>query len=166
MKRFFLLFVVVFLLFQLSACAHLKIKPDMWFVPEETPDKRMIEELNGLLNAVSYPKKYELDVFDCSNMSAYMHDFLTARGYKCAIFLGTTSLRRLIFGKGDFGRGHAWLLAEKHGKKFWVEATARLIAPPDWYEPYCWQLRFNSLEELKEFWKSWHLPEGEWAWDY
>ena len=160
MKR--LVFVSVVLIFLLSAgCSHLAIKPDLSLRPEEVPDKNETEELNSLLDTVVYSKQYELDVFDCSNMTACVYDFLTARNYKCVIILGTNSLWRLIFG-GELGRGHAWIIAKKNGKKFWVEATSRSIAPSDWYDEYFWQLHFNSLKELKEFWIRWNLPEGEW----
>lgn len=165
MKRLVFTGVVLSLILLLFAgCAHLAINPGFSLKPEEAPAKEEIEELNALLDAVVYPRKYEVGVFDCSNMTAYMYDFLTGKNYKCTIVLGTTSLWRLIFGDELVGRDHAWLIVQKNGKKFLVESTSRVIGTPDWYDDYFWQLRFNSLKELKRFWrrKRWHLPRGEW----
>ena len=162
MKRLVFVSAVLFLFFSaLTGCVHLAINPDLSLKPEEMPTAEEIGELNSLLDTVVYSRQYEMDVFDCSNMTAFMYDFLTARNYKCVIISGTTSLWRLLFG-GELGRGHDWIIAEKNGKKFWVEATSRSIAPSNWYDEYFWQLHFNSLKEAKKFWRGWHLPKGEW----
>ncbi len=147
----------------LFACSYLPLvkKDELKSSPEEIPDAEMTQELNELLAGVSYPRKYEIDFFDCSNETAYMYDFLTGRRYECEIILGSESIRRLIFG-GERGRGHAWIIAKKHGKKFWVESTAKVVYMTLWYDDYFWKLRFYSLDEVKRFWQFWHLPDGEW----
>lgn len=163
MKWLVFVSAVLFLIFWGSAagCVHLVIKPDLSLKLEEVPDQKAIEELNLLLDAVVYPRQYEMNVFDCSNMTACMCDFLTAKNYRCVIVLGTNSLWRLLFGD-ELGRGHVWIIAEKNGKKFWVESTTRATAASFSYGEYFWQLHFNSLKELKKFWERWHLPKGEW----
>lgn len=163
-KIFFGLAALVFVL--AISCAHLRINPDWSSPKDEIPTKNEIDELNALLQTVSFPQELEMNVFDCSNSTAYMYDFLTAKGYKCTIATGVESLWRLIFG-GPLGRGHAWLIAEKNGKKFIVESTTRIVADPRDYKEYFWQMRFDSPEEAKNFWKNWGLSEGSpGEWDY
>ncbi len=138
--------LVVFLFSAVCGCAHLKIKP------EETPAFEERVQLNVLLSEVSYPE-HKYDVYDCSNMSAYLYDFLTARGYRCVLYLGALNPGQLIFGDAYGDHGHAWLSAEKNGKIFFVESTIKIVMPPDWYDHYSLRLRFDSLDAVKKFWK-------------
>ncbi len=157
----FLSILLVFGVILSCSCLPLVKENELKPSAEEMPDAEMIQELDELLTSISYPKKYEMDVFDCSNETAYMYDFLTGRGYECDIILGAESIRKLIFGS-TIGRGHAWIIAKKYSKKFWIEATSKIVSPMSWYDDYFWKLRFHSLEELKQFWKFWNLPDGEW----
>jgi len=122
-------------LFFLCSCASLKTKKENW------PSIEEILELENILNKVDYGRKYKENVFDCSNQTAFLYDFLTKKGYKCKIMFGSTLLA------GD--KNHVWLVVEKNRKIFFVESTLKKIIHPYYLKIYILRIEFDSLEEAK-----------------
>ena len=120
-------------------CVHLPIIIN----EEEKPSIHAIAELTLLLEEVSRSWEYEKYIFDCSNMSAFLYDYLSKKGYKCKIMMGWKPL----------WRWHVWLVAEKDGKKFWIESIGRKVACTHNFE---WYFVFysGSLETIKEIFNS------------
>jgi len=74
-----------------------------------------VENLETIVNQVEWSRPYEEDVFDCSEMSAYMERYLENHGFNAIILVGDP------FGLGS----HAWVLAETGESEYMpVEATA------------------------------------------
>ena len=131
MRRIIILAVLIFFA---AGCVYMNTRKG------EKPTVKMKAELQTLLNSVSYsPHSNERSVFDCSNKTAYLYDFLTRRGYNCTIMTGANSANEW----------HAWLIAEKKGKKFWIESTLKLIVWPGYFQEYTLRFSFRSLKEVK-----------------
>lgn len=145
----------IFLLFIfLSGCVHSAIKS------AEIPDIDEYLRLQNILDGISYRGcwEYQLGVFDCSNQTALLHDFLTAKGYECNIVLGINP--SLLF----YGRGwHVWLIAEKNGKKFWIESVIKKIVSFDDFEHYTVKINLGSLKRAKKLSR---LIRLSYNWDY
>jgi hypothetical protein len=115
-------------------------------------------KLMNTLNQISYwPRTYQKNIFDCSNMLALLYDALEQKGYHCEIFMGQT-LTQLLGGKS----GHTWLVTHKNGHKFWVDPVVKSILPSRFFWKYIFRERFDSLEELKRKWKEKELDMKEW----
>lgn len=152
MKRLFLTALVCFLF--LTIYVHLEKrseeKPDA-----EKPDAAAILELQKLLDSISYRSwEFQEDVFDCSNESAFLYDFLTGHDYKCEIVMGFNW--RIL-------PGHSWVIAKKGGKKFWIESTKKKIVPLASFGTYIIRLHFSSLGKLQDFYNRIGFPH---EWDY
>ncbi len=116
-------------------CVHLPIMREQ----EEKPSNEAIAELIFLLEAISYHREYQKYIFDCSNMSAFLYDYLSQKGYKCKIMAGWKPL----------WRWHSWLVAEKNGKKFWIESIRKEIVCTHYFEWY-FVAYSGSLEMIKK----------------
>lgn len=154
MKRLFLS-AVICILFLSGGCAgiNLNVKDT-----EKRAEEKM--KLIKILDEISYPRSFEENVFDCSNQTALLYDFLTQKGYKCTIIAGWTFLS--FFGFTTDG-AHAWLAAEKNGEKFWVSPIGKTVVPFESYQKYWIRLYFYSLKEAKEHSKimGWGFKEWE-----
>lgn len=132
--------IILLLLFNF-ACAHLTF--NFTASGAENPDTPAAQKLSEILNdEIFYPREYERGVFDCSNESALLHDFLEKKGYDCEIVSG------LKLEKDDIDL-HAWLIARKDGKIFLIEATTKRIVSCHYYKNYLILLRCRSLKFLK-----------------
>ena len=117
-------------------CVHLPIIIN----EEEKPSIHAIAELTLFLEEVSRSWEYEKYIFDCSNMSAFLYDYLSKKGYKCKIMMGWKPL----------WRWHVWLVAEKDGKNFWIESVYKEIACIHSFGGYL-VLYSGSLKKVKKF---------------
>ncbi|MDP3051933.1 MAG: hypothetical protein Q8N42_00310 [bacterium] len=127
--------VLAAVMLMIAGCVHLPITREQ----EEKPSDEAIAELTLLLEAIPHSWQYQKHVFDCSNMSAFLYDYLSQKGYKCRIM---TSWKPLW-------RWHTWLVAEKKGKKFWIESTKKEIVCTHYFE---WHFiaYSGSLEMIKK----------------
>jgi hypothetical protein len=142
-----ILLIAICALFWIVSCASLEIKQS------ERPDIETIIEFEKILREISQPWEYEKNVFDCTNQTAYLYDYLTQKGYACKIIVGW----KLLW------KWHAWLIAEKDGKKFLVESVYRISVSPDYFKDCIIRIRFNSLEKAKKVYK---LFGSLGEWDY
>ncbi len=111
----------------------------------ELPTLKMMKELTELLENAPYQiSDYSDDVFDCSNESALLHDFLTAHGYNCTIAIGLWFEWRWF--PFTF---HAWIIVEKEGKKMWVEASEKEVFYQGYFRDYFVLTHFKSLLILR-----------------
>lgn len=151
MRKLFLSGLLLALLLS-AGCVHLAARP------EEKPDFGAVWELGRLLGGISYRDwKYERQVFDCTNMSAYLYEYLTVRGYDCKIVVGA------VYPWGFLtGQCHAWLIVRKDGQKFLVEPVEKRPASPADFRKYLFRFGFDSLEEARKFYRIFG-QEGEWA---
>jgi hypothetical protein len=93
----------------------LDVSPDYsWYVQKDCDPPRYVElkhpasenrswmdDLQNILNSYSYPKKYQKDIFDCSNTSQICWALLTGKGYNA----------RLMFSYKDHLLGqHMWVV--------------------------------------------------------
>ncbi|MDP3051910.1 MAG: hypothetical protein Q8N42_00185 [bacterium] len=142
MRKFLLFFLVGLFL---SGCAHSPLKPD------EKPTPEMTTSLQELLDNASYGgRTYEMGIFDCSNESALLYDYLTEKGYQCEIVVGIPYyFWRLAGWVCDI---HVWLIVKKDGKKFWVDPTFKEVVCEDFYqnEGYFVQITLGSLKNAKK----------------
>ncbi len=142
MRKFLLFFLVGLFL---PGCVHSPLKPD------EKPTPEMTASLQELLNDVSYGGWiYEMGIFDCSNESAFLYDYLTEKGYQCEIVVG---IPYYFWRLAGWARGiHVWLIVKKEGKKFLVEATFKEVVCEDFYQNkgYFIQISFKSLKTAKK----------------
>lgn len=130
----------------------------------ETDAADLAAELQKILDQTKfYPYSDKRSVFDCSNSTALLYDILTAKGYRCEIITGIDSFMFFIrVFDGNVDNGHAWLIAEKEGHKFWIESTLKMIMPPSFFRKYFVRLRFETLEDARYFFKLLGC-EDEWA---
>lgn len=154
-----MVFACLVLFFFLTGCAHLEVKP------EEIPSADEIAELQKVLDEISYRGcwDYQLEVFDCSNQSAFLYNMLMIEGYKSNIIFGINP-SSLSLPEG----WHAWLIASKNGKKFWIEPTVKGVVTPDNYRRYAVKIRLGSLKRAKRITRiifiiDWFFPK---QWDY
>ena len=126
---------------------------------EELPSLKMVNELTELVAKAPYKMgDYEWGVFDCSNESALIHDFLTAHGYHCTIVIGVRfewEWFSVVL--------HAWIIAEKNGKKMWVNASGKDVVYQGYYEDYFVLAHFKSLLKLQILATLFFLPH---EWEY
>jgi len=112
---------------------------------EELPTYKMVQKLDALLNRAPYnPDDYKSGIFDCSNESALLYDFLTAHGYNCTAVIGVKFDRKLfsvVF--------HAWVIAEKEGKKMRVDASMKEVMYQKYFKNYFVLAHFKSLLMLQ-----------------
>ncbi|MCF7835984.1 MAG: hypothetical protein K9M15_02590 [Candidatus Marinimicrobia bacterium] len=134
-------------IFFLVCCSSLEIKK------ENYPSDQERKELEYILKHLDYGRPYKEGVFDCSNQSALLYDFLSARDYKCKIIVG---FEQLIGGVR-----HAWVVAEKNGKIFIIEPVYKCLVTTNRYKGYTLQIEFDSLENLRSF-CSFFGFENEW----
>ncbi len=144
MKKIILLFIIFAIIFAgVIYFWHLNLPVKN----AELPTLKMVNELTELLlNAPYEIDDYKIGVFDCSNESALMHDFLTAHGYNCTIVIGAWFEWRwfpVIF--------HAWIIVEKDGKKMWIDATLKQVAYQEYFNDYFVLAHFKSLLMLRTF---------------
>ncbi|MDP2931458.1 MAG: hypothetical protein Q8O05_03030 [Chloroflexota bacterium] len=86
-----------------------------------------VDQLAAFLNQGRWARSYEANVFDCSEMSAYLERDLENAGFHTLIAIGKSP--------DGSGQGHAWLLAEaSQGHYMPVEATAHSVVY--WSTPY------------------------------
>jgi hypothetical protein len=141
-------------------------------MPDFMPDKYEVLysedtawELYKILSDVDFSgRKYEKYNFDCTNMSAYLFDYLREKGYECTIIVGFRNFFDIFKTFSDEGR-HAWIIAEKNGNFFVVESTSLEIKKPDdlsCYEEYRIRFYFKSLFFLR-FITSLAGKPDEWA---
>ncbi|MBU1092055.1 hypothetical protein KKA27_04310 [Patescibacteria group bacterium] len=151
MKKFSLRKTVLLFigLFFVTNCASLKVKK------ENIPDKKAVLELIKILDKVDYKRKTKLGFFDCSNQSALLYDLLTQKGYKCKIMVGAK------FVIDD--ESHAWIVAEKDKKVFFVEPTLKRIANPHYYEKFIIRVQFETLKEVRELFSTFGFSD---EWEY
>ncbi len=144
----------IFVLFLIAACVYSALKPD------EKTDINEYQKLQSILDKISYRGcwDYQLGVFDCSNQTAFLYNFLTAEKYKCKIIFGI-SLSSIFTASG----WHVWLIAEKNGKKFWVESTTKQIVFPDAFKYYDVKICLGSLKQAKKLSRLIGLSN---QWDY
>ncbi len=148
-KLLILAFCAVFLVVW-AGCTYVVINK------EEIPTPEMALELTAILNGISYGRYYEEGVFDCSNQTAFLYDVLTTKGYKCEIMMATFSIWTI-------GSGHAWLIAGKEDKKFWIEAVMKKIVQPDFYDEFPVRICVYSLKFLRVLFAIFGYPH---EWDY
>lgn len=153
MKKSIILTLLLALIAMFLSCATLRVSKD------QRPSEKEAKELQAILDTISYGKKFEMDVFDCSNMSAYVFDFLTKKDYKCSIINGYDS-RFSIFKRGNW---HGWVEARKNGKIFYVETTAKKVVKSEFYDYFHLKFRFDSLEQLRKLTK---IFGREKEWEY
>jgi hypothetical protein len=134
MRRLKAIFIVLLAAILINGCVHFKARPD------KAPDRNAIAELNDLLRKIPRSWEYKYGVFDCSNMSAFLCDYLSQKGYKCEIMVGWRPL----------WNWHAWLVAEKDGWQFWIEPTGPEVVCRHRFKNYIVALS-GSLEEIKQF---------------
>lgn len=107
--------------------------------------------LEQTLKNFAWMRSSETGVFDCSEMSAYLWQYLTNRGWSCAIVVGYQQ------------REHAWLLVDTTDEFITpVESTTlRAIRRNDTrYEDY---LKFEELfPTLQDALKWWHEEFDYW----
>ena len=127
--------VLMVIMLMAVGCVHLPIIIN----EEENPDSEAVAELTKLLDGISYPGEYKFGFFDCSNESALLYDYLSQKGYKCKIMVGWKPL----------WRWHSWLIAEKNGKKFWIESTKKEIVCTHSFAEYL-IVYAGSLEIIKK----------------
>lgn len=144
----------IFALFLITACVHLALKPDEKANVDES------QKLQNILDEISYRGcwEYQLGVFDCSNQTALLYNLLTMDGYKCEIIFGINFSS--IFTSSGW---HVWLIAEKTGKRFWVESVTKQIVSPDAFKHYIIQIRLGSLKQAKRLSRIIGLSH---QWDY
>ena len=104
-----------------------------------------VDNLKTIVNQVTWSRPYEEDVFDCSEMSAFMERYLENHGFDAVILIGD-----------PFGRGrHAWVLAETgDGEYMPVEATApRVVLWGDEnFEHYFeYEQEFQTIYDTKDY---------------
>ncbi len=150
MKKLLILAFCVAFLAACAGCVYTAINK------EEIPTPEMVGELTMILDEISYGRYYEVNVFDCSNQTAFLYDVLTTKGYRCEIMMGAVSIWKI-------GGGHAWLIAEKEGKKFWIEPTMRKIVQPDFYDEFPVRICVYSLKFLRVLFIIFGYP---YEWDY
>ncbi len=121
----------------------------------ERPDASAAAELHKIIREISRPWEYELGVFDCSNQAAFLYDYLSLKGYKCEIFIGWR----------PWWRWHSWLIAEKDGKKFWIEVTLKEIVSADYYREYLIVYR-GSLSAIKKLSKAFIFFDYSREWEF
>lgn len=140
MKRLLLVSLLVILV--ASGCSHL------FFNNSNGPTPEARQELQALLNSVSFePYANKKSIFDCSNATAVLFDFLSSHGYQSKIMTGMG----LEISKNSIFVFHAWLIVEKNGVKFWIESWNKEIVPPAYFNKYFLRLSFNSIEDAKEW---------------
>lgn len=90
--------------------------------PLETKRKYGLEALENELKGLEWVREWRADVFDCSEMSAYLERYLEIEGWHTYIAVG----------KNPTGAGnHSWLIIEVYsGKYIPVEATTIKIVYP------------------------------------
>jgi len=137
-------------IFILLSCVHLPA-----ISGNEKPDAEATAELNKILEEVSYPRDYELGVFDCSNQSAFLYDYLALKEYNCKIMIGWKL----------WWRWHSWLIAEKDGKEFWIEPTRKEIVCAHYYEWYFTAYR-GSLQGIRKIAKIFNIISPSKEWEY
>ena len=112
---------------------------------EELPTYKMVTELTELLEDAPYEiSDYRIGVFDCSNESALLYDFLTARGYHSTVVIGVWFEWKwfpVIL--------HSWIIVEKKGKKIWVEASRKEVVYQGYFRDYFVLAHFKSLLMLR-----------------
>ncbi len=152
-KSFFLIIIFVFVLAATEYFwrFHRPVKDS------ELPTLKMVRELEMLLEKAPYKETdYEMGIFDCSNEAAMTYDFLTANGYKCVIMIGI-----MIEWKWFPVSFHSWLIAEKDGKKLWVEPVSKEVLHQKYYKDYIILAHFRSLKLLQKISKIFFFPK-EW----
>lgn len=83
--------------------------------PPILSDLKTYDELNKAVNSVEWAVKYEADVFDCSEMSAYLKDVLDQRGFRTRLAVGVHPKYPNSL--------HAWLFVETIDEE-WVPVEA------------------------------------------
>jgi hypothetical protein len=146
--------LAIFTFFLVAGCVHLAVKAD------EKPDIDETSKLQNFLDEISYQGHWEyyLGTFDCSNMTALLYDFLTEKGYKCKIIFGINPSSLFV----AYG-WHVWLIAEKNGKKFWIEPIWKSIVSPDNFKNYTIKICLGSLKRAKRLSRIIGLSH---EWDY
>jgi hypothetical protein len=155
-SRFFALFFTGFAFFSyfLTGCVYLKHDArDFDFHEYKAQYKEdAVRELEDVLSGVNFDgRSYERGFFDCSNMSAYLFDYLQTKGYECAIVVGVRKFFDIFKVFSDEG-GHSWIIVEKNGCVFFVESTRLGVISPDnliFYSEYIFRFYFKSLRFLK-----------------
>lgn len=148
------------LLLLLAVCLALTVAGDSRPVPnfQEIP-LEMYWELGDILKGINYREwKHEANVFDCSNQTAYLYDYLTARGYECEIMGGTDSLWNFLKGES-----HVWLIASRGGKRFWIDPVVKSIVAPSYYDEYFIKVHLGYLKTAKILFAIIGFPR---EWDY
>lgn len=101
-----------------------------------------VSNLEATVRELTWTRSYEENVFDCSEMSAYMERYLENEGFHAMILVGDSP-----FGSGR----HAWVVAETtEGKYMPVEATQPRVVlwDDDYFDGYFeYERDFETIQE-------------------
>lgn len=140
--KLFLVALFLFLLIVLTSCG----KPLFYYTGAE--QQYGLRELERTLDILKWDSgDYQVDEFDCSEMSAYLERELENRGFRTSMVVG---------GRSEKGR-HVWLMVEFEGQTYIpVEATTSQIIMPDnpkWGNYYEYVTKFNTIEDALKSYK-------------
>jgi hypothetical protein len=105
------------------------------------PSQSLVQLIDDVRDAPYDVKDYKLHVFDCSNMSALMIDYLTEKGY---------SVKLIVVVAPKFS--HAFVLVIIDGNDYYVESTSKRVFTvlTDSYLGDWWIYK-NQYEFFKEY---------------
>lgn len=156
MKKTFAFLFLSILMFVFWGCATLYVAKN------RSPSEEETKNLQAILDTISFEEQQEYFlVFDCSNKSAYVFDFLNQMGYECSIIVGCRS--PIFFNIDGSSSWHAWVEAKKNNKIFYVESTTKKVVDPGCFDQHIWKFRFSSLNILRKLAKLGGLKD---EWEY
>jgi len=118
-----------------------------YYVPPLKLEKKYgLDKLETELQGLQWVREWKADVFDCSEMSAFLERYLELEGWHTYIAVG----------KNPTGAGkHAWLIVEVYPNKYIpVEATTISIVYPSnpYYNNYFnYDIIFDRIEDAVKF---------------
>jgi hypothetical protein len=116
--------------------------PFFFYYVKPDEQKFGVNSLSNELEGLKWSRQYELGLFDCTEMAAYLERYLENHGWHAQIVVGDTP-----FGSGR----HAWLLVEtSEGKYMPVESTTIQIvwwSAPSYDNYWVYDYRFETIVE-------------------